>query len=149
MKFEISNLNDYQEIIKIIKDRLIKTNILVLYLIGDLGAGKTTFTQILSKEIGLKNQITSPTFTIINEYKNENLNLYHLDLYRLNNKIELDELNLSQYKYPRTGYNLIIIEWPDLFATELDELFYDIPKITIRFSDNLNNRSSRLIEVLV
>lgn len=112
----------------------------VLLLEGDLGSGKTTFTQALARELGIENYVTSPTFVLMKSYKiptsateRFNLsvkNLVHLDAYRLNSGVDL--LNLGWTELVANHDNLIVLEWPekvaDLFsATE--------PKINFKFID--------------
>lgn len=83
----------------------------ILLLIGDLGAGKTAFVRGLAKglEISDPSEIHSPTFTLINEYIGETP-LFHVDLYRLNSKPEIENLGLEDY-FDRNG--IIAIEWAD------------------------------------
>ena len=79
----------------------------VVLLIGDLSAGKTTFTKGIGQALGVKRVINSPTFTIVKEYSGEELKLYHLDLYRLdgvNNDFDLEEYI--------EGDGVCVIEWP-------------------------------------
>ena len=64
----------------------------VLSLIGDLGAGKTEFVKGLAIGLGIDNEVTSPTFTVVHEYRGGRLPLFHLDFYRLNEERELDEV---------------------------------------------------------
>ena len=82
----------------------------IILLIGDLGAGKTTFTKYLAKALKIKEHITSPTFTICNEYSSGRLGLYHFDMYRLENEDEARELGLNEYF--NSNY-VSIIEWPE------------------------------------
>lgn len=79
----------------------------VICLNGDLGAGKTTFTQAIGKGLGVTEYITSPTFTIINEYEGR-LSLYHFDIYRLCDEEELDLLGAQDYFY---SDGVCVIEW--------------------------------------
>ena len=79
---------------------------MVILLEGDLGAGKTTFTKGIGKALGINKTINSPTFTIMKAYKGR-LNLYHLDLYRIE-KI-MDEFDLEEYI---DGNGVSVIEWP-------------------------------------
>jgi tRNA threonylcarbamoyladenosine biosynthesis protein TsaE len=82
----------------------------VLTLDGDLGAGKTTFSQAVAKAIGVKDIVNSPTFTIIKEYEGERFPFYHMDVYRLSLD-EADELGLDDYFY---GDGVTLIEWASL-----------------------------------
>jgi len=81
----------------------------VLTLTGDLGAGKTTFTQGLAQGLGVKRHVNSPTFTIIKEYQGSKLPLYHMDAYRLEEQEE--DLGFDEYFY---GQGVSVIEWPQM-----------------------------------
>jgi len=86
----------------------------VLALTGDLGSGKTTFTQYLAKELKVKKHVNSPTFVIMKVYeigKPGLNNLAHLDAYRLDNSSELNELGLDLY-INQSG-SVVVIEWAD------------------------------------
>lgn len=82
----------------------------VVCLSGDLGAGKTAFAQGMGKGLGVKEHITSPTYTIINEYYSGRIPLYHFDVYRLGNSEEMMELGCDEYLY---GEGTTVIEWAD------------------------------------
>lgn len=84
----------------------------VICLIGDLGSGKTTFTQGLLKKLKVKGPYNSPTFVIIKHYRKKikNLNIYHIDAYRIKEK---DLLNLGWKEMISNPKNIIIIEWAD------------------------------------
>ncbi len=88
----------------------------VLALVGNLGAGKTTFTKFLAKELGAKLKIKSPTFTLLNIIpinlpKCPDANLYHFDLYRLKNFRQAQALGLKEiWENPK---NITVIEWAD------------------------------------
>lgn len=99
----------------------------VIALIGELGAGKTTFTQRLAQALGVKEQVNSPTFTLIKEYQGR-LPLYHMDLYRLEDIGEAEALGLDDYFY---GDGVCVIEWPDRLGALLpeDALFIEIAVI--------------------
>jgi tRNA threonylcarbamoyladenosine biosynthesis protein TsaE len=85
----------------------------VLLLIGNLGSGKTTFTQGLAQGMGIVDSIVSPTFTIINEYTSGRLPLYHLDLYRLTPE-EVDDLHLESYWLGlEAELGIVAIEWAE------------------------------------
>lgn len=79
----------------------------VIGLVGELGAGKTQFVKGLAKGLGLKNNITSPTFVLLRNY--ESVKLVHIDCYRLNNSDELLELGFEEL----IKDNIIVIEWAD------------------------------------
>ncbi len=82
----------------------------VVALFGDLGTGKTTLTKYIGEGLGIKEVITSPTFTIIQEYRNSKIPLYHFDVYRLQSEQELLELGYEDYFY---GEGVTVIEWPE------------------------------------
>ncbi|WP_019123959.1 tRNA (adenosine(37)-N6)-threonylcarbamoyltransferase complex ATPase subunit type 1 TsaE [Brevibacillus massiliensis] len=87
----------------------------VLALEGDLGAGKTTFTQGLARGLGVAEGVNSPTFTIIKEYAGR-LPLYHMDVYRVEN--DADQLGLDEYFY---GDGVSVVEWASLIEPVLPE----------------------------
>lgn len=89
----------------------------IISLTGDLGAGKTTLTKSIGKGLGVEDYITSPTFTLINEYKGR-LNLYHFDVYRLEGPIDLYDLGFEEYIYSN---GVSIIEWGDKIKEILPE----------------------------
>lgn len=80
-------------------------------LIGDLGVGKTVFTKGFAQGLGINETIMSPTFTIINEYKTENIEFYHFDVYRLKSGEDLYDLGYEEYFY---GNGICLIEWADI-----------------------------------
>lgn len=89
----------------------------VLALTGPLGAGKTTFIQGLAEGLKVKEAVTSPTFVLINEYQGR-LPLYHIDLYRLEDPEQIEELGLDEY-FEKEG--ITVIEWADRLGKELPE----------------------------
>ncbi|KQC11329.1 MAG: tRNA threonylcarbamoyladenosine biosynthesis protein TsaE [Smithella sp. SDB] len=95
----------------------------VLALSGELGSGKTCFTSGLARGLGVSNQyrITSPTFTLINEYP-ARCKLYHFDLYRLNSYSEFEDLGCEEYFYAR---GVVVIEWAEKIIQILpDDAFF-------------------------
>ena len=82
----------------------------VICLIGDLGAGKTTMTQSLAKALEVDDYITSPTFTIVNEYEGK-MPLYHFDVYRIGSSDEMYDIGYEEYI---NGEGVCIIEWANL-----------------------------------
>ena len=90
------------------------TGAIVIGLVGDLGAGKTTFFQAIAKHLGIKNTVSSPTFVIMKKYPLKNKKYYfvfHLDAYRLKNEQEL--LNLGWQEIIDDKKNLVFIEWSE------------------------------------
>lgn len=90
----------------------------VLALIGDLGTGKTTLTKYIAKGLAVEETITSPTFTIVNEYHSGRLPLFHFDAYRLSGADEAFEAGIEEYFY-RNG--VCIVEWADIIEEILPE----------------------------
>ncbi|MDU1028307.1 MAG: tRNA (adenosine(37)-N6)-threonylcarbamoyltransferase complex ATPase subunit type 1 TsaE [Clostridiales bacterium] len=82
----------------------------VILLKGDLGAGKTTWTQGLAKGLGVIEEVTSPTFVIISEYHSGRLPLYHIDAYRLEDPAEAENLGLPELF---EGDGVTVVEWPE------------------------------------
>lgn len=91
----------------------------VVFLSGDLGSGKTTTTKAIAKELGIEEDITSPTFVILKRYeikKGQFKNLIHIDAYRLKNYEELRRIKIQEYI--QDSSNLILIEWPEMVSDE-------------------------------
>lgn len=89
---------------------------------GDLGVGKTVFTQGFAKGLGIDEVINSPTFTIVQEYTEGRLNLYHFDVYRISDVSEMDEIGYDEYFY---SDGVCLIEWGSLISDILpDETIY-------------------------
>ena len=85
---------------------------------GDLGVGKTVFTKGLAAGLGIKEPVTSPTFTILQEYESGRLPLYHFDVYRLGDPEEMDEIGYEDYFY---GRGICLIEWAELIEELIPE----------------------------
>lgn len=94
---------------------------MVICLEGDLGSGKTIFAKGFAHALGIEENITSPTFSIIKEYNTGELPLYHMDVYRLDGRV--DDLGLEEY-FNRSG--IVIIEWADMIPEHLPEERLDI-----------------------
>ena len=87
----------------------------VVVLTGELGSGKTKFTEGFLSYFGLENEISSPTFTIVNEYKKNDLNIYHFDVYRLSDSSEFYEIGGEEY----FENGICLIEWGELIEDAL------------------------------
>jgi tRNA threonylcarbamoyladenosine biosynthesis protein TsaE len=92
----------------------------VYTLIGDLGVGKTVFTQGLAKGLGITEPVNSPTFTIVQVYEEGRLPFYHFDVYRIGDVEEMDEIGYEDYIY---GQGVCLIEWANLIEEILPERY--------------------------
>ena len=90
----------------------------VYTLVGDLGVGKTVFTQGLAKGLEIDEPISSPTFTIVQVYEEGRLPFYHFDVYRIGDISEMDEIGFEDYVY---GEGVSLIEWANLIEEILPE----------------------------
>ena len=110
----------------------------VIILSGDLGSGKTKFTEGILTYFGLENEISSPTFTIVNEYHSNKLDIYHFDLYRLADIDEFYAIGGDEY----FSKGLCIIEWGE----KIEEL---LPKsyLKISFSRDFEDSDIRILEL--
>ncbi len=93
-------------------------------LLGDLGVGKTVLTQGFAKGLAIEDAISSPTFTIIQEYEDGRLPFYHFDVYRIADPEEMDEIGFEDYVY---GEGVCLIEWANL----IEELIPDFAKVIV------------------
>ncbi len=93
---------------------------------GDLGVGKTVFTQGFAKGLGIEEAVNSPTFTIIQEYTDGRLPFYHFDVYRIGEMEEMEEIGCEDYFY---GCGVCLIEWAELIAELLPK---DRTRISIK-----------------
>ena len=90
----------------------------VYTLVGDLGVGKTVFTQGMAKGLGIDEPVSSPTFTIVQVYEEGRLPFYHFDVYRIGDISEMDEIGYEDYIY---GEGVALIEWANLIDEILPE----------------------------
>ena len=90
---------------------------------GDLGVGKTVFTQGFAKGLGIEDTVNSPTFTILQQYEEGRLPLYHFDVYRIGDISEMDEIGYEDCFY---GDGVCLIEWSELIKELLPEHIIDI-----------------------
>lgn len=102
---------------------------------GGLGAGKTTFTRGIAVGMGLGDNVTSPTFALVNEYRGENITLYHFDMYRIESEDDLESTGFYDYPFEE---NAAAIEWSENIAQFL-------PKDTIYITINTLGEQEREI----
>ena len=122
---ELSGLDKTEELAKVIDEVALPGDNLVLT--GDLGAGKTTLTKGIARGLGIEQMIKSPTYTIIREYDQGRLPLYHMDIYRV--AASGADLGLDEYF---EGEGLSVIEWGNLLEEALPE---DYLELTLEKSD--------------
>ncbi len=138
MKFVVSSIGDLRQVSEAIKEKSKKFKVICLD--GDLGAGKTTLVKDLGEVLGISDNISSPTFSIINEYEDDGRKpIYHFDFYRLKDEEEALDIGIEEYLY---SGDLCIIEWASMFPDL-------IPSRHLEISINLvgeKNREITLVE---
>lgn len=110
----------------------------VIVLTGDLGAGKTKFTEGILTYFGLENEISSPTFTIVNEYYTPSSPIYHFDVYRLEDEDEFYAIGGEEY----FSKGICIIEWGEQIKNVLPKHY-----IQINIKKDIEKENTRIIEV--
>ena len=131
MKTSLFNIERLNSLTK----KFIKLKIIALY--GPLGAGKTTFTKYLAKNLRVEDEVTSPTFTIINNYQtSDGKDVYHIDCYRLKATDQTDLAQIAEILSDPT--NIVIIEWPELIE-------HLLPEDTLRLKFEIINQDTRKI----
>ena len=108
----------------------------VIVLTGELGSGKTKFTEGVLEHFGLENEISSPTFNIVNEYISKNINIYHFDVYRLEDEDEFYAIGGEEY----FDKGICLIEWGEMIESVLPKKY-----IHITFNRNYENDDSRAV----
>ena len=88
----------------------------IILITGEVGTGKTTLIKEYCKLIGVEETVNSPTYTLINEYQNKRGKIVHMDLYRVKDINEINELGLFEY----LENNIVIIEWPEIILNMID-----------------------------
>jgi len=112
----------------------------IISLIGDLGVGKTVFTQGVAKGLGIEETISSPTFTILQVYEEGRIPFYHFDVYRIGDVEEMDEIGYEDCFY---GNGICIVEWADL----IEELMPTYTKQIVISKDINKGFDYRKIEI--
>ena len=119
MKLNWKNLR-LQDLHKVAADILKHDQSKKIALFGDLGAGKTTLIKEMAKSIGIETIVSSPTFTILNEYRSDSKVIFHFDFYRIKEPKEIYELGFEEYFY---SDHYIFIEWPENIGDLLPPFF--------------------------
>lgn len=132
LSFDLNSIEDVAETLL----QKVTTKTILFY--GEMGVGKTTLIQALVRKLG-GDQVTSPTFSIVNEYEVENDIIYHFDFYRINNVSEAYDIGIEDYFY--SGH-WVFIEWPEKIA-EILPMKTDISYI------KLNKNGSRTLKLEV
>ena len=115
-------------------------NSLLINLIGNLGAGKTTFVRGLIQELGFDEFVKSPTFTILESYESDNLKVFHFDLYRIEDDKELQAIGVEDYLTEENAITLV--EWP-----EKSKRYFNNPDYIIELN-HCDNDEKRLINII-
>ena len=110
----------------------------VIVLTGELGSGKTKFVEGFLEFFGLENEISSPTFTIVNEYKKDEINIYHFDVYRLEDSSEFYEIGGDEY----FSSGICLIEWGEIIEDALPKDY-----IHIIFEKDIYDENKRILNI--
>ena len=135
MYIEINDLSEIHQAARQFLAEIDNQNVVAFY--GDMGAGKTTFIKAVCEELGVHEPVTSPTFAIINEYRDKNgISIYHFDFYRIKKLEEVFDFGYEDYFY---SGNLCFIEWPELVESLL-------PESVVRLSLRQTVNGKRILE---
>tara|TARA_Y100000813_G_C24040212_1_gene294150 strand:- start:156 stop:566 length:411 start_codon:yes stop_codon:yes gene_type:complete len=125
-KFKFT-LDEIEDVAKSLINKINGVNIILLK--GELGTGKTTLIKSILKNLGIEENITSPTFSIVNQYSTSNLLINHFDLYRVKSLKELDVIGFEEYL---DNEGISFIEWPEIAMSKIS---YHYIEIYIKFID--------------
>lgn len=102
---------------------------------GEMGVGKTTLIKSIVNKLGSQDQVTSPTFSLVNEYHAGNHKIFHFDFYRINSEEEVYDIGIEDYFLNEKDW--ILMEWPELIPNLVPEKF---SKISIELTSNMQRR---------
>ena len=135
MKIVVNCISELNEISQSIINRIGDKDIICFY--GEMGVGKTTLIKVLCEKLGVKDNVSSPTFSIVNEYIfSEDQSIFHFDFYRMEKEEEAFDMGYEDYFY---NGDLCLIEWPEKVKSIIPE---DIMRIDIT-----KNKDQRIIEI--
>ena len=136
MKIVVNCVSELERAATSLLELINDNNIVCFY--GEMGVGKTTFIKEICKKLGVEDVVSSPTFSIINEYLTDNdESVYHFDFYRIEKEEEAFDIGYEEYFYQG---NLCLIEWPEEISSIIPE---NIMKVQITRSDE-----QRIIEII-
>ncbi len=131
MEITVNSIDDLDRVSEILIS-FVEDGYNVFLLSGDLGSGKTTLTKVLCDKLGVKELISSPTFSLVNEYQSPVVGtIYHMDLYRLEKTEDLAQIGFEEYL--DSGF-LCLIEWPGIA-----EAYMIMPHIRVNIDVTTNN----------
>ena len=114
MEFDVAKQTELKDVAHALVQSYADARVILFY--GDMGAGKTTFIKAICAELGVKENTSSPTFSIVNEYDSPHGPVYHFDFYRLRDEQEAFDMGYEEYLY--SGH-YCLIEWPEKIANLL------------------------------
>ncbi|MFP5079277.1 tRNA (adenosine(37)-N6)-threonylcarbamoyltransferase complex ATPase subunit type 1 TsaE [Pedobacter sp. JCM 36344] len=132
MNITLNSLLDLEEAAQKLLDFSKQNKMFVFY--GDMGAGKTTFIKTICAKLGVNDMVSSPTFSIVNEYEGKGKTIYHFDFYRIKSIQEAFDIGYEEYFY---SGNICLIEWPEKIQELLPEHYVKVEISTIDASRRL------------
>ena len=136
MKIVVNCISELDDLSKIILNNRKERDIICFY--GEMGVGKTTLIKVICKELGIEDNVSSPTFSIVNEYISSlGDSVYHFDFYRIKDEEEALDMGYEEYFFKN---KLCFVEWPEKVSSLIPDEAMKI-KIT-------KNKESRIIEIL-
>ena len=140
MIYYTKNTNETENVAEEVAKKLSSGDVILL--LGDMGVGKTVFTKGICRAMGVADYVTSPTFTVVNEYEGESFPVYHFDLYRIEEADELIEIGFEEYL---SSGGVCIIEWPQIAGHLLPKQRYEIE---IKRKEDVNEREITVNKIL-
>jgi len=128
---------DHKDDLLAAAEKLLEINNKIVLFYGDMGAGKTTFIKAICQVLGVTDTVSSPTFSIVNEYESPVGPVFHFDFYRLKNETEALDLGYEEYLY---SGNYCFIEWPEKIPNLL-------PEHAAKVSLTITGDQERLIQI--